>query len=108
MVDPKDELQEASRALIRAPGPKPVEVRPGVIASFSMMMCSVPEIASFIGMSERQLYRRMAKEPELRQAYNEGRNRRRRMIRRWQWESAEQGSVKMRKWLGKQYLGQGS
>ncbi len=98
-------MAQQARSMIRTGGPVPVEIRLSEVSNMAMTMCTIPEIASFYDMSERQFYRRMAQQPEIRLAFRKGRDQGLRTFRQWQFDSGKEGSDAMRVWLGKQYLG---
>ncbi len=87
--------------------PPKAEMNVNEIKLMAMLMCPVADIAAFYEFSERQLYRRFAKEPALRLAFDSGRAQGRRMIRHKQFKVAvEDGDPGMLKWLGQNILGQ--
>ncbi len=90
-------------------GPVPVSITPNEVQMMAMFMCPIADISAFFNISDRQLYRRFASEPILREAFSRGRAMGRRMIRRKQFEVAVKGGdVNMLKWLGQNVLGQSS
>ncbi len=85
----------------------PTEITPNEVRLMSMIMCTISEIAAFYELSERQLYRRFAKDVALKKAFVAGRAQGRRMIRQKQFSLAvDDGDSSMLKWLGMNLLGQ--
>lgn len=84
------------------PGPKTPKVDPNAVKALASIMCTMPEIALVIGVSEDTLQRR----PVLAKAIAEGRANGRSSLRRAQYKAAMDGNPTMLIWLGKQVLGQ--
>lgn len=84
------------------PGPKTPPVDTRQVQALAGIMCTLPEIALVVGVSEDTLQRR----PELKQAIAEGRAQGCCSIRRAQFKAAMGGNATMLIWLGKQVLGQ--
>jgi len=98
----------ASKTFQAITGPKPKAIDPEHVKFMAMFMCTPEEIAMFYEFSERQLYRRLAKDPELRDAFHRGRAMGRRLLKKAQWDLAMAGDAGMLRWLGQNILGQSS
>lgn len=70
------------------------------------LQCTQADIASWFGVSRPTIERRVAEDPEFREAMERGYARGRISLRRRQIQRAEAGGDVMLIWLGKQYLGQ--
>lgn len=70
------------------------------IRNMSIVGMPMSDIALLCGVHRRTIERRA------RNDINIGRAMRRHMLRKWQWKAAEEGSIPMLIWLGKQELGQ--
>lgn len=91
----------------RKTGPKKVRIGAKRIEELAACGCTLDEIAGSVGVSTRQLIRRL-KELELSDAFERGRAKGRATLRGWQWAAARKGNVTAQIWLGKQLLGQRS
>ena len=47
-------MAQQARSMLRTGGPAPVEITLPDVSAMAMTMCTIPEIASFYDMSERQ------------------------------------------------------
>lgn len=81
------------------PRPK-IELNLKLIRDLARIGCTLPEIASIVGVNEKTIRRRASDEVE------KGQNEMRTTLRRWQYMKAKDGNVAMLIWLGKQFLGQ--
>lgn len=84
--------------------PKPIDLE--LLEELAALQCTHAEIASVLKVGRSTLLERMKNEPEIRDAYERGRESGKVSLRRLQWNSAKQGNVTMQIWLGKQYAGQ--
>jgi hypothetical protein len=82
---------------------KPIDL--GQLEKLAILHCTDDEIASFLGITVRTL-RRRKQNPAFAAVLENGRNKAKAMLRRLQFEKAQQGNVTMLIWLGKQILGQ--
>lgn len=64
------------------------------------------EIATWFGVEQTTLEKRLQKDAKLREAYERGKAKGRITLRRMQIKAAEEGNPTMLIWLGKQLLGQ--
>jgi predicted transcriptional regulator len=71
-----------------------------MVEKLAAIGCTMPEIAAIVGCSERTLRTRASEQVD------NGREKMKVSLRRWQYEKAKDGNVPMLIWLGKQYLGQ--
>jgi AraC-like DNA-binding protein len=88
-----------------APGPEKKPIALDVVGSLASLGCTVAEIATVVGVSERTLMRRQ-KDEKFREALESGRGRGRAALRRMQWKAPTKGNARMQIWLGRQLLGQ--
>jgi hypothetical protein len=89
-----------------APCPEKKPIALDVVGNLASLGCTVAEIATVVGVSERTLMRRQKEDQKFREAIESGRGRGRAALRRTQWNAAMKGNVRMLIWLGKQMLGQ--
>lgn len=73
-----------------------------IVESLANIHCTQEEIAGVIGVSVRTLQR----DEEFCRVYKKGMDAGKMSLRRMQYKKAEEGSVSMQIWLGKQWLGQ--
>lgn len=80
----------------------------GKIVKMAEIMCTQDEICDIYGMSEQTLDERLKERGYLnfRDFYKKHCGQGKRSLRRLQWQSAQDGSVPMQIWLGKNWLGQ--
>lgn len=86
----------------RSPGSRRIKLDLDLIRSLARLHCTLVEIAAVIGCSAHLLEDR----PEVGRIVDAGKEEGRASLRRMQWRSAEEGSVAMQIFLGKQILGQ--
>lgn len=89
---------------LRGPKPKPIDAEQ--LKTLAGMQCTYDEIAAVFGIKKRAFIDRINKEPELREAVDDGWAHGRASIRREQFKLLQAGNATMAVWLGKQYLGQ--
>jgi hypothetical protein len=77
------------------------------IETLASIGCTLREIASVVGLSQRVLNRREKSEGFF-EAIERGRDAGKASLRRMQWQAAQKGNVTALIWLGKQMLGQRS
>ena len=88
------------------PGPVPVEIDIKLVGNLAAIQCTLEEIAAVIGLNRTYFLERVAANPDLRAAIDNGKAQGRSSIRRQQFKLLEAGNATMGIWLGKQYLGQ--
>jgi hypothetical protein len=84
--------------------PTPIDY--ALVERLAHIHCTDEEIATLIGMSKENFCRRKARDKQLCQCLEKGRDGGKMSLRRMQWKSAEAGNVTAQIWLGKQLLGQ--
>lgn len=87
-------------------GRPPTPIDYALVERLAHIHCTDDEIATLIGMSKENFCRRKARDKQLCQCLEKGRDGGKMSLRRMQWKSAEAGNVTAQIWLGKQMLGQ--
>lgn len=88
----------------RGTKPRPIDLEQ--LAVLAGMQCTYEEIAAVFKLKKRQFCERIAAEPELKTAIEDGWAHGRASIRRQQFQLLGSGNATMAVWLGKNYLGQ--
>lgn len=83
-----------------------IEFNAEELRRLSVLHCTQSEIAAFFGVSLSCVEKRLATEPQMKAAWDEGRALGLISLRRQQTQLAEKGNATMLIWLGKQLLGQ--
>ena len=76
------------------------EINPEQVEQLARIGCTYEEMAAVLGCHKHTLMRRFAT------AVKEGKEHLKASLRRWQYQSAQNGNVSMQIWLGKQLLEQ--
>lgn len=90
----------------RGRGRPPKELDIEQVKQLAAIQCTEEEIASVLGISADTIARRKQSDPEFLLAIESGRMQGKASLKRTQFKVAQNGSVPMLIWLGKQYLGQ--
>lgn len=102
----------ASKKKAREPkktGRPPVKIDADNLRKLAALRCTVEEAASFFKTVKRTLLRRLKQDPELTEAWTNGRNEMRIALKRLQWRHAQMpngAGVEMTKHLSKHELGE--
>lgn len=104
LTDHKD--RQKRRGLRKSGSSNPAQITPDAIRALGAAMCTLDEMSSYFGVKRSWFDAKVRRDPELLQAYKEGRGRAMVTLRRRQVEQANNGNVQMLIWLGKNYLKQ--
>lgn len=83
-----------------------IEIDKNELMKIAKLQPTDAEVAAFFSISRDTWYERCKEDPEPKEILSNAREAHKISLRRLQWQAAENGSIPMMIWLGKQYLGQ--